>query len=143
MPHRGRPHKGQQHKLHRAGVVGQGHRRQTAGEPPGQVDALPGQQPHRVVQPLGAVVVAGDRQHLDAPRRQLGQKPVQQQHGAGGRLGHVVNVPGHDHGVHAAPGAQVHDLLQNKTLVVQKVKAVDPLAQVQVRQMEKTHGDTP
>ena len=38
--------------------------------------------------------------------------------------------------------AQGKHLFQHGALVLQKIKAVEPLAQVQVGQMKKTHGTT-
>ena len=100
MAHGGGAHEGQQRELHGAEAVVEDDLPRCAPELPGDVYVLVGQQPGGVVQPLGAVMVAGHGQHGDAPGGQLGQKPVQQGAGGGGGHGGVVNIARQHHGVH-------------------------------------------
>ena len=139
VAHRRGTHKGQQAKFNFAVVVRQHDLTRRAGKPPGQVDALPCQQLGGKIQTLGAVVVAGHRQHRHLPRRKLGQKPVQQRAGSGGRHGVVVDIARQHDRLDLVFVADVQHLLQNKTLILQKIEPVDPLAQVQIRKMQKFH----
>ena len=100
MAHGGGAHKGQQRELHGAEAVVEDDLPRCAPELPGDVYVLVGQQPGGVVQPLGAVMVAGHGQHGDASGGQLGQEPVQQGAGGGGGHGGVVNIARQHHGVH-------------------------------------------
>ena len=100
VAHRGRPHKGQQRELDGTVAVIEYDLLGAAGETPGNVYVLFGQQAAGKVEPLGAVVVAGDGQHRDAAGGQLGQEPVQQGAGGGGGHGGVVNIARQHHGVH-------------------------------------------
>ena len=101
VAHRGGPHKGQQRELDRAEPVIQHHLTRAAGETPGNVYTLPGQQAAGKVEALGAVMVAGHRQHRDFARGELGQKPVQQRAGRGGRHRGIIDVTGQKDGFYA------------------------------------------
>ena len=142
MAHGRGAHKGQQAEFDIAVIVGQHDLTRRAVEPPRQIHPLPCQQLGGKIQTLGAVVVAGNRQHGQLPRRKLGQKPVQQRAGGGGRHGVVVDIARHHDSLDLIFVADIQHLLQNKALILQKIEPVDPLAQVQVRKMQKFHGCT-
>ena len=119
--------------------VGKFNDRDFTGEPPGKKHPLAGQQAGGVVQPFSAVVVAGNRQHRDAAPGQLVQKPVQQQHRAGRRDRRIVDVAGHRKGIDAVLVAQGKEFFEDVALVFQQIEAVDPLAEVQVGNVQKLH----
>jgi len=77
-------------------------------------------------------VVAADGEHRQAACRQLGQKPVQQAHGLGGRHGLIVEVARQQHAVHGRCVQQGQDFFQNVPLVVQHGELAHPLAEVQI-----------
>ena len=79
-------------------LQGDGLRR--AGEHRADVDPAVGQQGRAKGHPVGGIVVAADGEHRQLPRRQLGQKPVQQPHRFGRGNGLVVKIPGQQYAVH-------------------------------------------
>lgn len=135
VAHRGGPHKGQQCKFNGTVAVVQHDLARRTGETPGDVDALFGQQAAGEVKALGAVVVAGDRQHRNFAGGELGQEPVQQRAGGGGRHRRVVDIARQDHSLGAVFIAEGQNLVQNEPLILQHIKPVDPLAKVQVSQV--------
>ena len=143
MAHRGRPHKGQQRELDGAVAVIEYDLLGAAGETPGNVYVLFSQQTAGKVEPLGAVVVAGDGQHRDAACGQLGQEPVQQRAGRGGRHRRVVDVARDDDGLDAVFFTEGQNLFKDEPLILQHIKPVDPFAQVQVCKVQKFHGVSP
>ena len=92
--------------------------------------------------PLGGVVVAADGEDRQLPVGQLGEEPVQQTNGFGGGHGFVVEVARQQNSIHGAGVEERQDLLQNIPLVVQHGELADPLAEVQVGEVKKTHGST-
>ena len=139
VAHRRRPHKGQQRELYGTVAVVQDDLLRHTGETPGDVYTLPRQQAAGEIKPLGAVVVAGHGQHRDMPRDKLGQEPVQQRAGGRRRHGGVVDVTGQHDRLDAVFVADGKHLLQNKALILQHIKPIDPLAKVQVSQVQKLH----
>ena len=91
-------------------------------------------------QPLGAVVVAADDEDGDLPRGKAAEKIVEEGHGLGGGDGLVVNVAADQHGVGLFVVDDAQDLEQDIFLVLDHGHLVDPLADVQVRQMDQFHG---
>ena len=98
-----------------------------------------GKQVPAVVQPVGPVVVAAHRKHRQPGLGQPGEKPVQQGDGPAAGNGLVVQVTGQQHGVHGFLSGQREGLFKHMALVRQQVKLIQPLAQVQVGQMQKFH----
>ena len=111
MAHGGGADKGQEVKGELAEFILQDDPAGGTGELPGQIDLLVGKQPGGIIQPLGAVMVAGNGQHRDVPMSKLGQKPVQQQNCGGRGQGGIVNIPGQRHRLHIVGSAQVKNLL--------------------------------
>ena len=111
VAHGGGADKGQEVKGELAEFILQDDPAGGTGELPGQIDLLVGKQPGGIIQPLGAVMVAGNGQHRDVPMSKLGQKPVQQQNCGGRGQGGIVNIPGQRHRLHIMGSAQVKDLL--------------------------------
>ena len=111
VAHGGGADKGQEVKGELAEFILQDDPAGGTGELPGQIDLLVGKQPGGIIQPLGAVMVAGNGQHRDVPMSKLGQKPVQQQNCGGRGQGGIVNIPGQRHRLHIVGSAQVKDLL--------------------------------
>ena len=111
MAHGGGADKGQEVKGELAEFILQDDPAGGTGELPGQIDLLVGKQPGGIIQPLGAVMIAGNGQHRDVLMSKLGQKPVQQQNCGGRGQGGIVNIPGQRHRLHIVGSAQVKDLL--------------------------------
>ena len=88
-------------------------------------------------------MVAGHGQHRYMPQRKLCQKPVEQRAGRSRGDGGVVDVARQHHGLDAVLIAEGQDLLQNKALILQHIKPVDPFAKVQVSQVQKFHSVSP
>ena len=138
--HLGRLEEGQQIHVHRAVGVLQGDGADLAGVYRGQVDAAVPHQPAAKGQPLGAVMVAADDEYLGVQPGQAYQELVKQLHGRGGRHGLVIDVPGQQHPIRALLLDPAQGLLQDMGLILQHGETVDPLAQVQVGQMDELHG---
>ena len=92
---------------------------------------------------VGGIVIAADGKHRQAPRRQLGEEPVQQAHSLGRGNGLVVQVACQQYPVHRVGIQQGKNLLQDVFLVLQHGKLAHPLAQMQVGKMRKTQKRTP
>ena len=92
--------------------------------------------------PFGGVVIAADGEDRQLPVGQFGEEPVQQTDGFGRGHGFVVEVARQQNSIHGAGVEERQDLLQNIPLVVQHGELADPLAEVQVGEVKKTHGST-
>ena len=104
----------------------------------GHIDPGRGHQPSTKGQALGAVVVAADEIH-GADFCQPGEKIVKALHRLGRGDGFVVNIAAEEGRVDPLLPGHRQDLLQNKALVLQHGKAVDPLAQMQIGKMHQFH----
>ena len=122
-------------------LQGDGLRR--AGEHRADVDPAVGQQGRAKGHPVGRIVVAADGEHWQPAFGQLGEEPVQQAHGLGRGDGFVVQVACQQYPVHRVGIQQGKNLLQDVFLVLQHGKLAQPLAQMQVGQMQKTQTGTP
>ena len=136
-------HEGQEINAHRAVFVRQGDGDHPAVIDGGDVDAPLCHEPSAEGQALRGIVVAADEEDLEVPPSQPDQKVVQQGHRLGGGHRLVVDVPGDEHGVRRLPIHDPEDLVENIPLVLQHGVLIDPLAQVQVGEMEQFHGDFP
>ena len=90
--------------------------------------------------PLRRVVVAADHEDLRALGLQPAQKIVKKLHRLCGRHSFVVDVSGDQDGIRLFFVDHVQDLRQDVFLVFQHVEFVDPLSEVQVREMNQLHG---
>ena len=91
---------------------------------------------------LGRIVVAADEKDWDLLPGQGGEKPVQQGHRLGWRQGAVVDIASNEHGIRPLLPGDIQDLVQNVLLVLQQGDVVEPLADVQVAQVQEFHSDT-
>ena len=132
MPYHGGLQKGQQIHIHGAvGILQRDGLRRT-GKHRADVDFAAFQKRRAEGDAVRRVVVAADGEYRKLARRQLGQKPVQQAHGLGGRHGLIVEVARQQHTVHGLAVQQGKDLFQNVPLVVQHGELAHPLAEVQI-----------
>ena len=99
-------------------------------------------------QPFRGVVIAADRQNFQilpviTPPGQAEQKIVKYLYrlGAGDRF--VVYVPGNQNRVRLFRVHNAENFPQNVRLIVQHTELVQPLAQMQIRQMNQFHKQTP
>ena len=92
---------------------------------------------------LRRVVVSADEKDLEVPLGQAHQKVVQQRHSLSGGYGLVVDIPGNHHAIRLLPVNDLQNFSQNILLVLQHGKFVDPLAQMQVGEMDQFHGCAP
>ena len=132
MPYHGGLQKGQQIHIHGAVGILQRDGLRRAGKYRTDVDAAGFQQGRTKGDAVRRVVVAADGEYRKLARRQLGQKPVQQTHGFGGRHGLIVEVARQQHAVHGRLVQQGQDFFQNVPLVVQHGELAHPLAEVQI-----------
>ena len=139
-PYVGGLEEGQQEDLHRTVGVLQGKGGQRAVVYRGEVDAAAGHEAAAEGHPLRGVVVSADEEYLKMPPGQLHQEFVQQCHCLGGGDGLVVDVSGDEHAVRRLAVRNVQDFFENIALVLQHGKSVDPLAQMQVGEMDELHG---
>ena len=84
-------------------------------------------------------MVAADDEDGEVPLCQAAEKLVKQRYRLGGWDRLIVDVPGDDHRVGLFLLNDADDLDQGAGLVVQHGDFIDPLADVQVRQMDKLH----
>ena len=142
-PDMGGLHKRQQVELHRAVLVGEDHGFHLAVIDRGQVDAAALHEPTTEGHTLRGVVVAADDKNPQLPLGQAHQEVVQQRHRLGGGHRLVVDITGNQHPVRLLPVDDLKDFSQNILLVLQHGKIVDPLAQMQVGEMNQFHSRTP
>src|SRR6185437_8423141 len=94
------------------------------------------------VQGRRVVVVAGDRDHLRAGVPQREQRADDELLGVGAGRRRLVQVTGHQHGVDLSLPGDPHDLGQHLALLGQPVVTLEGLADVPVRGVQETHGDS-
>ena len=95
---------------------------------------LPGQEAAEGVEPLGAVVVAGNDHDLRSWRRsgQFGEKPIEQRHGFRRRNGFIIDISGDHHRVGGVFGGHAGDLSKNMLLILPKVPVVQSGPDMQI-----------
>ena len=105
------------------------------------VQPLPGQHRAGEGQALGRIVVAGDQHHRDPQLGQCRQHPAEKPDRLAGRRAPVVYVPRDHHRVGLFLLRQLQKFRHPMALipVLQQGHAVDGFAEVQIRQMEKSH----
>jgi hypothetical protein len=104
------------------------------------VYARPAGKSAEVLEPGGAVVVAGDHHHRNAQlHRQGGHGVVEQVDGVGRRHGAVENVARDEHRIDLALVGQLHEPLQREALVFGQMDAVEQPAEVPVCGMDEAH----
>ena len=86
---------------------------------------------------LRAVVIAADEQHRDAALCKRNEKPVKQRDRLAGR-----DALDHDR-IRARYVCDFQNLMQDIVLIVQHGDLIDPLAEMQIRQMKKLHEIPP
>lgn len=141
--HVGGLQKGEQVDADRAELVGQGEGDRFAAVDRGDVDAAALHQPSAEGHALRGVVVSADEEDLEPPFRQTHQKIVQKRHRLRGGDGFVIHVPRDQDPVRLFPVDPVQDAVQNVLLVLQHGEITDPLAQMQVGEMDQFHSRTP
>ena len=106
---------------------------------------LPREKAARKSQALAGVMVAGDEQDGDSEAGELRQHAIEQLHGGAGGRAAVVDVPGDDHGVRADGARQLQKAFRPIRLIAvfQQGNAVDRFSEMQIGQMQKSHGNTP
>ena len=108
---------------------------QPAVKPIGGIDAAVPEQPGTIGHPLGAVVIPADEIDGNPRPAEPGDKIRKSLHGAGRRIGLVIDVPGNQHRLHIPVPGDLPDLAQHLNLIRKQVVVVEPLAQMQVRTM--------
>ena len=129
--------------MHGSKAVFQGDRREIATVHRGDVDAAGLQQPVAEGQPLGAVVVAADEEGMELALCQAAEKVVKQRDSLGGGDAFVVHISGNQHGLRLLGIDNLQNLQQDVFLVFQHGDFVEPLAQVQVGQVDEFHRQSP
>ena len=92
---------------------------------------------------LRAVVIAADEQHRDAALCKRNEKPVKQRDCLAGRDALVVHIARNHHRVRMLCVCDFQNLMQDIVLIVQHRDLIDPLAEMQIRQMKKLHEIPP
>jgi len=121
-------------------LVGQQHRVGERGGPGPQVHA--GGVDERAVdaEPPGGVVVAADQDHPGAGRAQPGERFLVQRDRVHRRDRPVVDVAGHEHGVHPLGGCRLDEVVEERSLRLPQVGPVERPPEVPVRGMQEPHG---
>ena len=97
-------------------------------------------QPAAEGHPFRRIVVAADEKDLQLPLGQPAEEVIQQLHRFGRGDGAVVDVAADQNGVGALLIDDQEDLGEDVSLVLQHGEFIDPLAEVQVGEMEQLHG---
>ena len=92
---------------------------------------------------LRAVVIAADEQHRDAALCKRNEKPVKQCDCLAGRDALVVYIACDHDRIRALYVCDFQNLMQDIVLIVQHGDLIDPLAEMQIRQMKKLHEIPP
>ena len=127
---------GQGGEVDRAGCVLQHNGRGVRRHRTHNVQLPGGKQGAAEVQPVRVVVVPGNEDHRQLQvHHQPAQGFVQQVHRFRGGDGPVVDIPGHQQGIHLAVPGQGDDLIQGGPLVLQKMETMEDPSQMPVRSM--------
>ena len=103
---------------------------------PRNVQLPGGKQGLAEVQPVRIVVVPGNEQGGDLQiQHQTAEGLIQQVHRFRGGDGPVIDIPGHQQGIHPVFPGQVQDLVQSRPLVLQQMETMENPAQMPVRSM--------
>ena len=138
--HQRRLQEGQQPEADLAETVPQSDRLDRSGEHTGKMHPVRIQNPGCKRDAFGGVVIAADGKHLQATLHQPDQKTVKEddRFGRGNRL--VVEVPGEKHSIRVLGVDDAQALFQNVGLVLHQAELIQPLAQMEVGEMDELHG---
>ena len=103
----------------------------------GQMHTAPVQKAGAERDSLRRVVVPADDEDLQISSCEIVQEVVKQLNSLGRRNGLVVDVARQDHRIRFLPFDNVQDFFQNIPLIFQHAEFVDPLSQMQVREMNQ------
>ena len=89
---------------------------------------------------LGGVVVPADDERLYPPPGELGEEGVEELYRLSGGDGFIVDIPGDEHRPGLLGLDDPADLPEDVFLILQHGELVDPLAKMEVGQMDEFHG---
>ena len=90
-------------------------------------------------EPLGRIMVAGDKTYAAALSSQHSQKLIQQRHSLRRRHSLVVHISGNQHVVHRLTCCNGSNLVEDIGLIFQQRNVTQTLSQMQIGQMQQFH----
>ena len=140
VAHRGREEKRNGPYVHGAIPILERHRLDVAVKHRGHMNALPAKEPSSVGHAFRGVMVAVYDHGWHAGGRHLREEPVHERDGLGRGGALVVEVAGDEQRVDGALAQKGHHLREHMALLLEHGKLVDPLAYVQVRNVQEPHS---